>query len=620
MNIAVDPRNRDTAFVVFQGAPGSGRNQVFKTTNAGLTWTEITGNLVDIPGPETDVPLWKVVVDPRDGTLYLGSDHGVWRLKNGAGLWERFGVGLHDVQVKQLDLNLGLNVLTAGTYGRSAFQFHLDDVLADSGALRATSGLSAWTGPVRLAADATISVGGSQSLANGAASATLDLVGIVSDKGASNFKLTKDGQGTLILSGANTYGGLTEVANGVLGVNNRDALGAFRGGPDITAQGGTLVDAGATLQMQSALEGEPIALNGNGAAPGLNGHNSGALRNINVSDTYTGTLSLNTNATIGVDSGSQLTIGTATGLSGVGNIVGSADLTKELTGTLVLGGANSGFTGATSVYQGALRLEHSASLGSGVLGTRVLDGGQIQLSTPTTGPNANQPVVLSVPLTLSGTGIFGTGALLNASGNNSWNGPITFDTLPGFSPNTFPFGTVSINVAGAADTLTLGGPIAEFAPTGLTKIGPGELVLRSPNTYSGATEVTQGTLNLRDPGALGSRSSTASVQRIITLSATQQGKFTLTFGGQSSQPINWGAADSSVEGALESLSTIGTGNITSVTRVEIQTTTQNGPGGPQTGFVYTVTFGGSLANTTTRLFATGIEGMGADTRWSRPAD
>ena len=131
---------------------------------------------------------------------------------------------------------------------------------------------------------------------------------------------------------------------------------------------------------------------------------------------------------------------------------------------------------------------------------------------------------MNAPLTLSGTGIFGSGALLNVSGNNGWNGPITFDILPGFSPNTFPFGTVSINVANAADTLTLGGPIAEFAPTGLTKIGPGELVLTKASTYSGATEVSQGILDVRDPGALGTRSGTAATQRIVTLERHPAGR------------------------------------------------------------------------------------------------
>ena len=132
---------------------------------------------------------------------------------------------------------------------------------------------------------------------------------------------------------------------------------------------------------------------------------------------------------------------------------------------------------------------------------------------------------------LSGTGIFGTGALLNAAGNNAWNGPIIFDILPGFSPDTFPFGAVSINVAGLGDTLTLGGPIGEFAPTGLTKIGLGELVLTAPTATPAPPRSCRALSMSAIRRALGTRSGTASVQRIITVSAAREGTFTLTFNG-----------------------------------------------------------------------------------------
>ena len=114
-SITVDPRSRDTVFVV-SGAMGSGQNGVWKSTNAGRTWTNITANLVDIPGLSTDIPLWKVVIDPRDDSLYLGSDQGVWVLPGGSGN-EALGVGLPNAQVKELDLNLNLNILTVGGYG-----------------------------------------------------------------------------------------------------------------------------------------------------------------------------------------------------------------------------------------------------------------------------------------------------------------------------------------------------------------------------------------------------------------------------------------------------------------------------------------------------------------------
>ena len=44
-----------------------------------------------------------------------------------------------------------------------------------------------------------------------------------------------------------------------------------------------------------------------------------------------------------------------------------------------------------------MRVENSGALGSGVSGARVLDGALILLRTPSSGPNANQPVVALLP-------------------------------------------------------------------------------------------------------------------------------------------------------------------------------------------------------------------------------
>ena len=590
-SLLVDPRDRDTVYVVLQNRVGGG-NFVYRSTDAGQTWTNITGSLPDIP-------FWRLVIDPRDGALYLGTDEGVWYSKSGGGTWQRMGAGLPRVQVTDLDLNMNLNLLTVATYGRGVMQITLDENAADSGALRVLSGNSAWSGPVRLSGPTTITVGGPTPVGRGSILPRLDIVGIVSDNSfGANHVLTKQGSGDLVLSGANTYGGLTDIQQGTLTVNNPDALGS----PAI----GTIVRSGAALQMKSDLEEEPVQLHGHGTPGGFNGHNTGALRNISGTNTYTGPLTLNTVVTIGVESGTELIIGSKTGLNGTGTIQGNTDVIKELTGTLTLSSDNSSptFSGNLLVHQGALRLEHPGAAGSG--GTvRVYDGAQVQLRTPDSGPNAGVPVQIANPLSLSGTGIFGTGALLNVAGNNAWNGSITFDARPGFSPSTTPAGAIVINVPNAGDTLTLQGSISEVAPTGLTKIGAGTLSLRSANGYSGATEVQGGVLNIQQANALGNRAGLASIQRIVTVSPGQTGTFTVTFNGQTTSPIPFGAADTDVKTALEGLSTIGSGNIASVSRLEIPTTTASGPGPSGTAYLYTVVFGGTLANTTLPLTALG---------------
>src|SRR5262249_30329998 len=140
-DIAVDPRNRDVAYVV-RSAFGGGK--VFVTGNAGQTWTDITGNL-------PDVPVNKVVIDPRSGYVYLGTDTGVYVSTNGGGTWARFGAGLPIVRVTDMTLNESLNTLAIATGGRSAYQIALDDTQSFGGAITSLSGTNTWAGPVVLA-------------------------------------------------------------------------------------------------------------------------------------------------------------------------------------------------------------------------------------------------------------------------------------------------------------------------------------------------------------------------------------------------------------------------------------------------------------------------------------
>src|SRR5207244_10734121 len=81
--------------------------------------------------------------------------------------------------------------------------------------------------------------------------------------------------------------------------------------------GGTIVDPGTSLQLQSDLALETVQLNGDGFL--FNNHYHGALRNLSGSNTFTGTLVLNTNSTIGVDTGTLLTIGAKSTLPGYGD-------------------------------------------------------------------------------------------------------------------------------------------------------------------------------------------------------------------------------------------------------------------------------------------------------------
>jgi autotransporter-associated beta strand protein len=572
-SIVVDPNDRDHVFVVVQDRL-DGANGVYESTDAGQSWTCLTTNDAFL----TATPLSSLVLDPRSGVLYLGTDQGVYSASpSGVNTtWSLVGAGMPLVQVTSLYLDPSTNILTAGTDGRSVFQFNLDDPTANSGALRVLAGTSTWTGPILMQGSTTIEVDGTQLLPTGTAS--LNVQGVIS---GANDAITKTGQGTLVLSAKNTYGGITDVQAGVVVVNAYDALGS--------TAAGTTVESGAALQVQTGFDSEPITLNGDGYS--FNGHYTGALRNTNGTNTYAGTITLNSNATIGVDSGTQFTD------SGPITESNPSTLTKELTGTLVLNGAGSYSNGTnlpgTRVYQGTLQVGASNALGSSTV--EVLDGAQIQLQSTST------PVTIGNALVISGTGINATGAIVNAGGSNAWNGSIDVMTLPGFAPFTTPAGDLSIGVP--SGTLTLGGTVSEDAvlgtPTGLLKVGAGNLVLTQANTYQGSTEVAQGTMTVSNKSALGNRATLNTVQQIVTLDSDNppqvDATFTVSYGGQSAT-FSYGTPASSVMTALNALSSVA-GDIASVTATQIQTTNQNGAVllGLDTGYLYTVVFADQTA-------------------------
>src|SRR5262249_42615505 len=92
----------------------SGGN-VFKTTNGGTTWTNISGNLPSLPA-------WSFQFDVGQNVYYVGNDDGVYSSSNGGTTWTRVGSGLPNAQVFQIELNTGLNVIGAATHGRGAWE------------------------------------------------------------------------------------------------------------------------------------------------------------------------------------------------------------------------------------------------------------------------------------------------------------------------------------------------------------------------------------------------------------------------------------------------------------------------------------------------------------------
>jgi photosystem II stability/assembly factor-like uncharacterized protein len=108
-DIVLDPDDWRTAYVV-------DNNQVFVTSNAGATWTDITGNL-------TDVNLRSIVFVPGIiDFLFVGGEGGVFAMRtNNPGVWGQAGTGLPKAPVFDLHYDRADDVLVTGTLGRGAW-------------------------------------------------------------------------------------------------------------------------------------------------------------------------------------------------------------------------------------------------------------------------------------------------------------------------------------------------------------------------------------------------------------------------------------------------------------------------------------------------------------------
>lgn len=117
--IIVDPGNADNAWALYSGfntntpaAPG----HVFRTTNRGGAWTNVSGNLPDIP-------VNAGVVNPANiNNLIVGTDLGIFETTNGGTTWTQQNTGLANVAVADLDLRAGDRILFAATHGRGMFK------------------------------------------------------------------------------------------------------------------------------------------------------------------------------------------------------------------------------------------------------------------------------------------------------------------------------------------------------------------------------------------------------------------------------------------------------------------------------------------------------------------
>jgi photosystem II stability/assembly factor-like uncharacterized protein len=120
--VAVDPTSDAIAYATFSGfRVDQPLAHVFRTTDFGTTWTDISSDLPDAPVNEIEI-------DPRQSsTLYVGTDVGVFVSHDTGGSWGPLGTGMPDGSlVSDMKILPGPPVtLLASTFGRSIYSIEL---------------------------------------------------------------------------------------------------------------------------------------------------------------------------------------------------------------------------------------------------------------------------------------------------------------------------------------------------------------------------------------------------------------------------------------------------------------------------------------------------------------
>ncbi|EHH4742215.1 fibronectin-binding autotransporter adhesin ShdA [Salmonella enterica subsp. enterica] len=293
-------------------------------------------------------------------------------------------------------------------------------------------------------------------------------------------KLTKQGDGTLILSNTGNDYGDTVIDGGILAAKDAASLGTG----DVTiAESATLALSQGTLD-NNVTGGGQIVKSGSDEliVTGDNNYSGGTtISGGTMTADYADSLGSGDIANSGV-----LQVGEGelkNTLSGTGSLV------KTGTGELTLSGYNS-YSGGTTITGGTLTADHADSLGTGTIANSgVLQVGEGELEN-----------------TLSGTGSLvktGTGEL-TLSGDNTYSGGTTIDDGVLIADNADSLGTGAVANNGV---LQVGeGELKNtLSGTGsLVKTGTGELTLNGDNDYSGGTTIDDGVLIADHADSLGS--------------------------------------------------------------------------------------------------------------------
>jgi fibronectin-binding autotransporter adhesin len=332
-----------------------------------------------------------------------------------------------------------------------------------------SSPLNTGSGAVTLGAAPTVTVSGG----------TLTVNGPISGAG---YALTKNGSGTLVLVGSNSFTNGTSLSNGVLVMNNNSALGSGM----LTINGGTLDSSASGITLAN----NPQVWNADFTFLGTQNLNMG-----------TGPVTLASSRTLTINAG-NLTVGGV--IDDAGN---NYALTKSGSGILTLAGPNT-YIGPTTIGAGTLQIGSGGATGSLSTVSSITDNGVLAFNRSTT---VTQGIDFSAsPLTGSGgLAQMGTGLLILTASN-------TYAGTTAVSGGSLQIGNNSAGAAVASTAISLGNSATLiFSPSdtptyagtisgagGVTMNGAGILTLSGTNSFTGALTVSAGTVTVPAGGAL----------------------------------------------------------------------------------------------------------------------
>jgi outer membrane autotransporter protein len=394
----------------------------------------------------------------------------------------------------------GTNTYTGGTtINGGTVQVSSDGNLgAASGGLGFDGGTLQTTSTFSMTRDAYI---GSTATFAPASGTTLTQGGVISGPGA----LIKSDNGTLVLTGANTYASGTTVIGGILKVSSDANLGDPAGG--LTLNTGTLnttasfssaraialtagftfdVDISTSLTLTGPVSGAAGFAKVGGGTLALTGNNTFGGSVLIANGTLIGnSASLPTN----IDNQSVLVFDQSTAGTYTGSLSGAGSLTKTGAGSLNLTGNSSSFTGATSIDQGRLAVNGSLAGSAVSVNNGGILGGNGTIGGVTTNAGGIVAPGNSIGLlNVAGNVLFAPGSFYDVEVNAAGQG----DKIVATGTATLNGGTVRVNAASGsyqpATTYTIlsatGGVMGAFA--GVTS----NLAFLDPALSYGANDVT----------------------------------------------------------------------------------------------------------------------------------